>query len=619
MKKIITLLLLIAPLSQAWTQNLKTVIKYSSYSYTPNDIAERYTILNAPPYYKHGTYESFLPGGDILTKLNYNKGELDGIQYYYLKSDYLGSSSESCIGLRKPMSEYTYKNGKKIGWQKEYECNSWNSKNVYFLKEETFLGDNYQYNLYYPNGIKAIEEHYNRISGDGKEIHSYESGEINMTIEYKKKNDTIYAGSYKKYYKSQLYEEGTFEGCLYCWIKYTGSQLYGVDLRTFETNRCDLSIVKTIKNGKKDQFCHSKYKEVECPCYLNGQRKKSGDTTFYESGKIKSRGNELEYYESGSLKRSGDSLYFENNIMQTDGKNTWFTNGNPNKKVLSDRTEYYYESGKIKQMVESDSLKKIEYLENGNISLCWDKVTVNNKQCEITRTYYENGNIRELTYQDQSGTQKYSSEEDFEKTQIRNQLQSAYQEFTQTVLNELTTSLEMKGAIDFSRTEQGKISFSLSVTSQDKSSDPSITDKLSSCISKTTTNTSVVLPVYNKAYSFKEQISIQVVYGKEKVFVKSGKSLLSYGETDTESNKPKKVNTVCKNEIAREKIINDYTSQKAGVYKINYRTITTNDNPSQTYLTQEKYKIHTIGGNILRYTGYTIVLGVSLLLALGAQ
>ncbi|HPF01415.1 MAG TPA: hypothetical protein PKY63_12175, partial [Bacteroidales bacterium] len=263
--------------------------------------------------------------------------------------------------------------------------------------------------------------------------------------------------------------------------------------------------------------------------------------------------------------------------------------------------------------------KYIDYYENGNTSKIWEKTTFNNNPCEITRTYDGNGNIKNLIYQDQSDTLTYSSEQDFEKTQIRNQLQSAYNDFTQTVLKELKSSLEMKGSIDFNRNVKGEISFNLSIKPLDKSIDPSITDKFSSCISKTITNKSVILPVYNNAYSFQEQISIQVVDGKEKVFVKSGKSLLSYGEIETESNNPKKVNTVCKNEIARKKIITDYSSKKAGVYKINYRTITINDIPSQIYLTEEKYKIHTVGGNILRYTGYTIALGVSLLLALAAQ
>jgi len=353
--------------------------------------------------------------------------------------------------------------------------------------------------------------------------------------------------------------------------------------------------------------------------YSNGQKKFSGDTTFYESGKIKSLGNKLEYYESGIIKRNGDSLYFENGKMQTDGINTWFENGNPKRKLLTDRTEFYYESGKIKQMVLIDFSKYIDYYENGNTSKIWEKTTFNNNPCEITRTYDGNGNIKNLIYQDQSDTLTYSSEQDFEKTQIRNQLQSAYNDFTQTVLKELKSSLEMKGSIDFNRNVKGEISFNLSIKPLDKSIDPSITDKFSSCISKTITNKSVILPVYNNAYSFQEQISIQVVDGKEKVFVKSGKSLLSYGEIETESNNPKKVNTVCKNEIARKKIITDYSSKKAGVYKINYRTITINDIPSQIYLTEEKYKIHTVGGNILRYTGYTIALGVSLLLALAAQ
>jgi len=270
-------------------------------------------------------------------------------------------------------------------------------------------------------------------------------------------------------------------------------------------------------------------------------------------------------------------------------------------------------------MEMSDSSKYIDYYENGNATTVWEKTTFNNNPCEITRNYYENGNLKDLTYQDQSGNKTYSSEEDLEKNQIRQQLESAYNDFSQTVLKELTSSLEMKGTIDFSRTEKGEISFKPSITPLEKSTDPSITDKLSSCISKTITNKSVVLPVYNKAYSLQEQISIQVVYGKEKVFVKSGKSLLSYGETETESNKPKKVNTACKNEIARKKIITDYASQKAGVYIINYHTITINNNPAEIYLTQKKYKIHTVGGNILRYTGYTIALAASVLVALSAQ
>ncbi|KAF5049906.1 hypothetical protein DSECCO2_434940 [anaerobic digester metagenome] len=177
----------------------------------------------------------------------------------------------------------------------------------------------------------------------------------------------------------------------------------------------------------------------------------------------------------------------------------------------------------------------------------------------------------------------------------------------------------MKGTIDFSRTEKGEISFKLSITPQNKSAEPTITDKLSSCIIKTITNKSVVLPVYNKAYSFQEQVSIQVVYGKEKVFVKSGKSFLSYGETNNESSKPKEVKTDCTNELAKENILTYYASQKTGVYKINYHTITINNNPTQIYLAQENYKLHTVGGNILRYTGYTVALGVSLLLALAAQ
>lgn len=619
MKKIIILLLCIAAYTQVFAQNLKTIISYWDPPYN-TQVSLKYTVLTSYPYGKHGTSEWFSPSGDIIEKLNYNKGELDGVQYFYLQKDgYYGSSSEGAIGIRKPMRIYTYSNGEKAGWQREYECTG-RCKTKYYLREETFLGNNYKYNAYYCNGNKSIEITHNRITGTGKEIYYTETGEISGVLEYRKMNETTYTGIYKRYFEGQIQAEEAFEGCLDCWASYetvNEGSWNEWNRRYVWTKNCKVSIQRKFSNGKTTQICYSNKEVIDCPCYVNGQKKTSGDTTFYESGKIKSLGSKYEYYESGALKRNGDSLYFENGKMQTDGKNTWFENGNPNKKVLSDRTELYYESGKIKRMEMSDSSKYTDYYENGNATKIWEKTTFNNNPCEITRNYYENGNLNDLTYQDQSGRKTYSSEEDLEKNQIRQQLQNAYNDFTQTVLKELTTSFEMKGTIDFNRDENGEISFNLSLAPLDKSIDPTIKDKLESCISKTISSKSVVLPVYNNAYSFQEQISIQVVYGKEKVFVKSGKSLLSYGET--ESTNPQKVNTVCKNEIARKKIISDYASQKAGVYKISYRTITINDNPSEIVITQEKYKIHTVGGNILRYTGYTVALGVSLLLALAAQ
>ena len=110
MKHIPIIIFLITNLYSVTAQNLKLVTTDWGYSST---IKERYYTLNSAPYYKQGQYEAFDNSGGITHKLNYNKGELDGIQVYYLRQDDNPFSFSTCLSIRKPMHIETYKNGKK--------------------------------------------------------------------------------------------------------------------------------------------------------------------------------------------------------------------------------------------------------------------------------------------------------------------------------------------------------------------------------------------------------------------------------------------------------------------------------------------------------------------------
>ena len=119
--------------SQMVAQNVKTIKTWYD-SYTQTKLHEIYTVLNTPPYLKHGNYKSYNENTILVLDENYSNGVLNGLhREYYDEFPIEG----------KLVYEMTYKNGQLNGWKITYEywVNTTMYKNIQRIKKEFYKDD----------------------------------------------------------------------------------------------------------------------------------------------------------------------------------------------------------------------------------------------------------------------------------------------------------------------------------------------------------------------------------------------------------------------------------------------------------------------------------------------
>ncbi|MBU0487818.1 MAG: hypothetical protein KKD31_07680 [Bacteroidetes bacterium] len=369
------------------SQSLKTITEY----WSTLKLKEKYTVVTQAPYYKQGKYEAFDSDGNITHSLNYNKGVLDGVQYFYLNDEGSPSSYSYCSPIRKPMHVWTYKNGDRVGIQKDYTC--MNGK--YFLWVEKNWGEKNTATRYFSTGKKMyVTEWIDKAdNGSGSVEYYFPKGKLRVKFSYKYDGET-YSGKYYEYSEQgELIIESNFSGKKNCWINnFTG---YDLEYLTVGTNRdetkwigvdncksCESCEYTIFEDGMKNTMTYSSGVLMSYP---NGQKMISGDTTFFENGKIKSIGKTLSFYENGNKKGDGDTTFYESGQVETIGtKISYYLNGS--KRHHNDTT--FYTNGKV-----STIGKDIKFYENGNL-----KTDGTNKFFENGKPEYTKDESYERTY-----------------------------------------------------------------------------------------------------------------------------------------------------------------------------------------------------------------------------
>ncbi|MBI5219514.1 MAG: hypothetical protein HY958_11340 [Bacteroidia bacterium] len=310
---------------------------------------DEYTVIDKPPYLKHGKFERFWKGGTLIFICHYKNGVLDGEYTYY---------STKCSKIPEPYTVLNFKDGLLNGLQKDYQCCNNNKKlkhelNVQQNKDKTW---NFSFKLYNCEG--RVEE---------EKTSTTKENELDASFDFEKNT-------------SGYYDKISNSGALKCLMK------------TFDNNG---KILKTeyYENGiKKDP-----------PYYPNGQIKKSGNIEYYENGKIKFDGKK-EFYETGKLKSDGKTEYSEDgkvlSSIEWNITKEFFADGKL-KSIKNIKTGFFkewYEDGAILKCDSANETK--EYNNKGILIL--------HQSPEFKKQYYESGkihteeNLKDKTYKEWS-------------------------------------------------------------------------------------------------------------------------------------------------------------------------------------------------------------------------
>jgi len=364
---------------------------------------------------KNGKYLLYDQQGNCVLDLNYKNDEFNGLQKIFFEADE-NADLQSFFGVKfienaleqgrkvenycgSPTIIVNYINGKKDGLKKVYEC-----KPSYQLKKEVIYKDGSTTQTKYFNIFVKSEDY---GAKQVRYLSAFSNSYSIEDIDYQLKNWV--SGEVYQYYKNgkvaikkdnadlKVYDK---TGTLLSWEINGKTNIY--------------SNGQVIKSGDTVFFENGKVKSIgnHLIFYENGIKKKNGDTTFYQTGQIDSIGISISFYETGIKRHHYDTTFFENGKiatigkdiayydngnLKTDGVNKYFENGKPEytKDAIYERT--YDHSGQLLVEKNLSTGKYIENYPNGQPKI----VASYNKKEKLDGWYQkfnENGDLTEYTF-----------------------------------------------------------------------------------------------------------------------------------------------------------------------------------------------------------------------------